>query len=115
MEHKTLLPEWAQEIKSKHLELKTALKDKAHLTPVFQQFFEDTEAVLQALETEKRKVERAKTFIYAFTQWEADMIETGEVWATEDGLPKLTQELYDRWVEGPNSLQNLRNEALRDD
>jgi len=59
------------------------------------------------------RVEKAKKFIDAFTLWEADVIQDGAVWATQTGLPALTQELYDRWAEGPESLQALRNDFLK--
>lgn len=41
-------------------------------------------------------------------QFEADLIERDEVWNTEDGLPKVTKEFYDRWID----LQTERNNLL---
>jgi hypothetical protein len=41
-----------------------------------------------------------------YEKWEADLLLDG--WAWEDGLPRFTQELYDKWIE----IQEKRNQAL---
>lgn len=43
-----------------------------------------------------------------YEQWEADLIMCDKSWDTYDGLPKLTQELYDRLME----IQAQRNLVL---
>jgi len=48
-------------------------------------------------------------YLLDIQRWEADWILDPESWATADGLPKLTEPLYNRWVE----LQTRRNK-LRD-
>lgn len=44
----------------------------------------------------------------AYEQWEADLVLCSEAWSTGDGLPRMTQELYDRFME----IQALRNVAI---
>ena len=41
-------------------------------------------------------------------QWEADFILDDKAWATVNGLPQFTQELYDAWLE----FQTVRNKVL---
>ncbi len=41
-------------------------------------------------------------------QWEADFILDDKAWATVNGLPQFTQEVYDAWLE----LQTVRNKVL---
>lgn len=46
--------------------------------------------------------------VRAYEQWEADLVGDNKAWQTEDGLPHLTQELYDELME----LQAARNAAI---
>jgi hypothetical protein len=41
-------------------------------------------------------------------QWEADFILDDKAWATVNGLPQFTQEVYDAWLE----FQTVRNKVL---
>ena len=43
-----------------------------------------------------------------YEQWEGDMLLDGRVWRSEDGLPHLTQHLYDKLM----LLQEQRTTAL---
>lgn len=49
----------------------------------------------------------AAAFLKRIDDWEGSVILSDEVWATSDGMPKLTRELYDQWIE----LQDERNRA----
>lgn len=60
------------------------------------------ETAIEALE----KQISTTMFMEKLEAWEAKLIETDECWV--NGLPKLTQELYDEWME----LQKERNELL---
>lgn len=40
--------------------------------------------------------------------WERDLLLSDEAWSGDDGLPRFTQGLYDRWLE----LQAERNALL---
>jgi hypothetical protein len=51
---------------------------------------------------------KMRVVLEAYEAWEGDMIMGGECWVTADGLPRMTQGLYDRWIE----IQNMRNRAL---
>ena len=53
-----------------------------------------------------RKVIKAFELLRKYEAWEADLILCDESW--EDGLPKMTQEQYDSFLE----LQAERNELL---
>jgi hypothetical protein len=44
----------------------------------------------------------------AYAKWEADVLDCAEAWDVESRLPRMTQALYDRWVE----IQLMRDEAL---
>lgn len=63
---------------------------------------------VQVLTRAINELERLRIACEAWEKWEADLLDTAECWDTEDGLPKLNQDLYDRWGE----LQELRNEAF---
>ncbi len=52
--------------------------------------------------------ERFRAVLEAYEQWEADLLMCGEAWSTPSGLPRMTQALYDRWME----IQAMRNDAL---
>ena len=41
-------------------------------------------------------------------QWEADFILDDKAWATVNGLPQFTQEVYDAWLK----FQTVRNKVL---
>ena len=47
----------------------------------------------------------AAALLKRIDHWEGSVILADEVWATSDGMPKLTRELYDQWIE----LQDERN------
>ncbi len=49
-----------------------------------------------------------KACLLAYQEWEADLVLNGD-WTFSDGLPKMTQAQYDRFLE----IQNMRNEALK--
>ncbi len=51
-------------------------------------------------------VKRLREVAEGYERWEATLIETDAAW--RDGLPRLTQELWDAWIE----LQSKRNTAL---
>lgn len=61
----------------------------------------------ESIEQKDLFIKKAKHFIEAFTQWEANLIMSKEAWRGNDGLPVFTQELYDEWL----NIQKLRNEA----
>ncbi len=42
-------------------------------------------------------------------KWEAKWVLDDRSWSTSDGLPKLTQELYDEWI----ALQTRRNRIIK--
>ena len=42
----------------------------------------------------------------AIEQWEADLLNTDSAW--EDGLPRFTKQLYERWM----AIQELMNRSL---
>lgn len=44
----------------------------------------------------------------AYERWDAKIIRSDEAWDTNDGLPCMTNEVYNRWIE----LQEQRNEVL---
>ncbi len=44
----------------------------------------------------------------AYERWEADLILCREAWDTADGLPRFTQDLYDRFME----IQAMRNRVM---
>lgn len=50
----------------------------------------------------------ALDFIYAHERWEAHLLLNDDAWETEDGLPHLTQKLYDELM----VLQAKRNTFL---
>lgn len=50
----------------------------------------------------------AHPVLQEYEKWEADLVECDEVWDTEDGLPKMTQALHDRFM----AIQEKRNKAL---
>ena len=54
------------------------------------------------------RIGRLEDFAKQIEDFEAELIEDNEVWDTEDGLPKITQKFYDKWID----LQNLRNKIL---
>lgn len=51
---------------------------------------------------------QALAVLKGYEQWEADLVLCSEAWNTANGLPQLTQALYDRLME----LQAQRNRAL---
>ena len=48
------------------------------------------------------------SWVASVEQWEADLLATDDAWRGNDGLPRFTQGLYDRWLE----LQAERNRLL---
>lgn len=53
-----------------------------------------------------KRIATLEAVLKFYEQWEADLILCSEAWA--NGLPRMTQELYDRWME----IQTKRNAAL---
>jgi hypothetical protein len=51
---------------------------------------------------------RLRDALEKWCTWEEELLNTREAW--EDGLPKMTQELYDKYIE----LQSIRNKALKE-
>lgn len=49
-----------------------------------------------------------KKYLEALEVFEAELIECDECWDTESGLPTITKEFYDKWIQ----LQHGRNELL---
>lgn len=54
--------------------------------------------------------DEARELLKEYEKWEAKMLLTDEVWKSEDGLPHLTQELFDEWL----TLQLKRYRILYD-
>ena len=48
----------------------------------------------------------AADVLLAYEQWEADLVLCGDAWT--NGLPRMTQPLYDRWM----GIQAMRNAVL---
>lgn len=63
----------------------------------------------QMIQARVKQQMTAEDVLRAYEKWEADIINTGTSWNTEDGLPKLNQAQYDRWIE----LQEMRDKALK--
>ena len=68
----------------------------------------------QAL-AEKERADKAEALVRELVevlkkheQWEADFILDDKAWATVNGLPQFTQEVYDAWLE----FQTVRNKVL---
>lgn len=51
----------------------------------------------------------AVAVLRAYEKWEGDLILDNRAWTRREGLPCLTQELWDRLLE----IQNMRNSALK--
>ncbi len=56
------------------------------------------------------KTTAAEAVLLGYEQWEADLLLDSNAWRGIDGLPHITQSLWDRLLE----LQALRNAALKD-
>lgn len=52
------------------------------------------------------EIERLRTVLWAYEQWEADLIMRNEAW--RNGLPTIPQDLWDRFIE----IQAVRNGVL---
>jgi hypothetical protein len=48
--------------------------------------------------------------LQAWRAWEAELIEADEAWRAGDGLPRIPQDLYDRYI---GELQPMREKALK--
>jgi len=55
---------------------------------------------------------RLRSLLRDIEQWEADWVDADECWRTDSGLPILNQELYDRWCNQPDCLQQRRYDLL---
>ena len=64
-------------------------------------------AIERALEAEALARELVEV-LKKHEQWEADFILDDKAWATVNGLPQFTQEVYDAWLE----FQTVRNKVL---
>jgi hypothetical protein len=60
-----------------------------------------------ALTQAQGHIEKMKEVLGAYERWEADLIQYCEAWIS--GLPTITQEFYDRFVE----IGGMRNAAIR--
>ena len=67
---------------------------------------------INELEELRVKVSLMRKTLEAWEKWEADWLDEPDCWDAENGLPTLNQDLYDRWCNQPDSLQQLRNKAL---
>jgi hypothetical protein len=52
---------------------------------------------------------KALEVLVMYEQWEADVIMCDQAWNTQDGLPHMTQELWDSFL----NVQEARNKALK--
>ena len=64
-------------------------------------------AIERALEAEAFARELVEV-LKKHEQWEADFMLDDKAWATVNGLPQFTQEVYDAWLE----FQTVRNKVL---
>jgi len=54
----------------------------------------------------QKNLDAAREVLRTYEKWEADLILCSEAWS--NGLPQMTQKLYDRWI----AIQEQRNHAL---
>ena len=67
---------------------------------------EQLAALIRERDAAEAQLAAARAVLEAYERWEADLILEAKAWA--DGLPLLTQELYDRFM----AIQEQRNRAL---
>lgn len=54
-------------------------------------------------------IEAVEKYANAHEKWEAAIITNNHIWNTSDGLPHITQEIWDDVI----PLQNMRNDVVR--